>query len=41
MVNFAGPARLIGKMVDVTITALNTHSLRGEVVRRELEPAPA
>jgi tRNA-2-methylthio-N6-dimethylallyladenosine synthase len=35
MVNFAGPARLIGQMIDVTITDVNTHSLRGEVVQRE------
>jgi tRNA-2-methylthio-N6-dimethylallyladenosine synthase len=33
MVNFKAPTRLIGQMVDVTITALNTHSLRGEVVQ--------
>jgi tRNA-2-methylthio-N6-dimethylallyladenosine synthase len=32
MVNFKGPARLVGQMVDVTITAANSHSLRGEVV---------
>ena len=30
MVNFAGPAELIGSMVEVTITAALTHSLRGE-----------
>jgi len=30
MVNFAGPAELIGRMVDVTITAALTHTLRGE-----------
>ena len=35
MVSFEGPARLIGRMIDVSITALNAHSLRGEVVRRE------
>ena len=34
MVNFAGAPRLIGQMVDVTITATNTHSLRGEVATR-------
>jgi tRNA-2-methylthio-N6-dimethylallyladenosine synthase len=35
MVNFKGAARLVGQMVDVTITELNTHSLRGAVVSRE------
>jgi tRNA-2-methylthio-N6-dimethylallyladenosine synthase len=33
MVNFKGPARLIGQMVDVTITDVNSHSLRAEVVQ--------
>jgi tRNA-2-methylthio-N6-dimethylallyladenosine synthase len=32
VVNFKGPARLIGQMVDVTITGTSSHSLRGEVV---------
>ena len=32
VVNFKGPARLIGQMVDVTITATSSHSLRGEVL---------
>jgi tRNA-2-methylthio-N6-dimethylallyladenosine synthase len=32
MVNFRGPARLIGQLIDVTITSTNSHSLRGEVV---------
>jgi tRNA-2-methylthio-N6-dimethylallyladenosine synthase len=32
MVNFKGPARLVGQLVDVTITATSSHSLRGEVV---------
>ncbi|WP_128000465.1 tRNA (N6-isopentenyl adenosine(37)-C2)-methylthiotransferase MiaB [Piscinibacter defluvii] len=32
IVNFAGPARLVGQMVDVTITRAYPHSLRGEVV---------
>jgi len=32
IVNFAGPARLIGAMVDVTITEAYPHSLRGAVV---------
>jgi tRNA-2-methylthio-N6-dimethylallyladenosine synthase len=30
MVNFAGPRELIGRMVDVTITAARAHTLRGE-----------
>ena len=34
-VNFAGPGRLIGQLVDVTITETRTYSLRGEVVTRE------
>jgi tRNA-2-methylthio-N6-dimethylallyladenosine synthase len=36
IVNFAGPARLIGQMIDVTITEAMPHSLRAEV--RTLEP---
>ena len=39
MVNFKGPARLVGHMVDVRITGTNTHSLRGEAVVREAETA--
>ena len=35
MVSFAGPVRLIGEMVDVTITDVNSHSLRGVVQLRE------
>ncbi|CAN5785770.1 tRNA (N6-isopentenyl adenosine(37)-C2)-methylthiotransferase MiaB [soil metagenome] len=38
MVNFPGgpnAARLVGRMVDVTITQTNSHSLRGEVVVEE------
>jgi tRNA-2-methylthio-N6-dimethylallyladenosine synthase len=36
IVNFAGqPRRLIGRFVDVLITAALPHSLRGEVVTRE------
>lgn len=31
IVNFAGPARLVGQMVDVTITQALPHSLRGQV----------
>lgn len=42
-VNFPGPARLIGQMIDVEITRAHTNSLRGSVVRadsdRTLEPA--
>ncbi len=30
-VNFKGPPRLIGQIVDVTITEANAHTLRGEV----------
>ncbi len=30
MVNFAGPFELVGRLVDVTITAALSHSLRGE-----------
>jgi tRNA-2-methylthio-N6-dimethylallyladenosine synthase len=30
VVNFAGPASLIGQFVDVRITAANPNSLRGE-----------
>ena len=41
MVNFKGPARLVGQMVEVSITALNSHSLRGEVLQREAEGALA
>ena len=35
IVNFAGPKRLVGQMVDVTITQALPHSLRGEVVLAE------
>jgi tRNA-2-methylthio-N6-dimethylallyladenosine synthase len=40
MVNFKGgpsSARLIGQMVDVTITGLNSHSLRADVLQRDTE----
>ena len=30
MVNFAGPPELVGRLVDITITAALSHSLRGE-----------
>ena len=36
VVNFKGSERQIGRFVDVTITAALPHSLRGEVVVREL-----
>jgi tRNA-2-methylthio-N6-dimethylallyladenosine synthase len=36
VVNFKGSERLIGRFIDVTITAALPHSLRGEVVVREL-----
>jgi tRNA-2-methylthio-N6-dimethylallyladenosine synthase len=32
VVNFKGPARLVGQMVDVMVTGTSSHSLRGEVV---------
>jgi tRNA-2-methylthio-N6-dimethylallyladenosine synthase len=35
MVNFKGPARLVGQMIDVTITEANSHSLRGEVMVKD------
>ena len=35
IVNFAGPQRLAGQMVDVTITEALPHSLRGAVVVQE------
>ena len=37
IVNFQGPARLVGQMVDVTITAALPHSLRGTVCVRDEE----
>ena len=35
VVNFKGSARLVGQMVEMTITAAYPHSLRGEVALRE------
>lgn len=35
IVNFAGPSRLIGQLIPVTITEAYTNSLRGEVIIRE------
>jgi len=40
MVNFEGPARLMGQMIDVRVTGANSHSLRGEAVTAEAEFAP-
>jgi len=39
IVNFAGAPRLVGQMVDVTITEALPHSLRGEVIVRETAAA--
>lgn len=39
IVNFAGPARLAGQMVDVSITQALPHSLRGEVLVKAGAPA--
>ncbi|HSV72054.1 MAG TPA: tRNA (N6-isopentenyl adenosine(37)-C2)-methylthiotransferase MiaB [Methylibium sp.] len=41
IVNFAGPARLIGQMIDVTITEAYPHSLRGAVCTTERASAAA
>jgi tRNA-2-methylthio-N6-dimethylallyladenosine synthase len=41
IVNFPGAPRLIGQMVDVTITSALPHSLRGELVLRESTATPA
>ena len=35
VVNFAGPARLMGQLMDVRITDTRTYSLRGEVLTQE------
>jgi tRNA-2-methylthio-N6-dimethylallyladenosine synthase len=35
VVNFKGPARLVGQLIDVTVTATSSHALRGEVLARE------
>jgi tRNA-2-methylthio-N6-dimethylallyladenosine synthase len=35
IVNFAGPARLVGQLIDVTITQAYPHSLRGAVLTDE------
>jgi tRNA-2-methylthio-N6-dimethylallyladenosine synthase len=39
MVNFKGPSRLLGQMIEVRITGTNSHSLRGEAVVHETETA--
>jgi len=36
VVNFAGPPRLLGQLVDVHITETRTYTLRGNVVTRDL-----
>jgi hypothetical protein len=41
IVNFAGSPRLVGRFVDVRITAALPHSLRGEIVTRRIESAKA
>ncbi|MES2484052.1 MAG: tRNA (N6-isopentenyl adenosine(37)-C2)-methylthiotransferase MiaB [Pseudomonadota bacterium] len=41
VVNFKGPARLVGQMVDVTITEAFPHSLRGQALLRESSPVLA
>jgi len=40
MVNFKGASRLIGQMIELRISAVNTHSLRGEVLQRDLDMNP-
>jgi len=35
VVNFVGQSRLVGQMVDVTITEAKAYTLRGEVLTRE------
>ena len=35
VVNFKGPARLVGQMVDIKITEAMQRSLRGEVLTTE------
>ena len=41
VVNFAGPAELVGRFVDVRITAANPNSLRGELPEPAAEAANA
>jgi tRNA-2-methylthio-N6-dimethylallyladenosine synthase len=40
MVNFRGPADLVGRLIDLRITSANSHSLRGEALLQE-EAIPA
>ena len=40
VVNFKGPARLVGQLVDVTMTQAMHYTLRGEVVTEESVSAP-
>jgi tRNA-2-methylthio-N6-dimethylallyladenosine synthase len=35
IVNFSGPVRLIGQMIDVRVTRALPHSLRGEAIVNE------
>ncbi|MDT8319868.1 MAG: tRNA (N6-isopentenyl adenosine(37)-C2)-methylthiotransferase MiaB [Xanthomonadales bacterium] len=41
VVNFDGPARLVGQFVDVVVTEALSHSLRGRVRLPECDPADA
>ena len=41
IVNFAGPARLVGQMLDVHITLAHPHSLRAAAVTQESSALPA
>jgi tRNA-2-methylthio-N6-dimethylallyladenosine synthase len=36
VVNFEGPSRLVGELIEVRVTATSSHALRGEVVTREV-----
>jgi tRNA-2-methylthio-N6-dimethylallyladenosine synthase len=38
VVNFVGEPRLIGQMVEVSISDTRTYTLRGEVLTREFTP---
>jgi tRNA-2-methylthio-N6-dimethylallyladenosine synthase len=35
IVNFKGASRLVGQMIELTVTAAYPHSLRGEMLVRE------
>ena len=41
IVNFAGPARLVGQMLDVKITLAYPHSLRAAAMTQESSTLPA